>query len=48
MNVVVAPGAQANVQRGVQRIHAMAGRAGARNANQALQGADPALVQILQ
>ena len=48
VNVIVAPGMQANVQPGVQRIQAMAGRGGVRNANQSLQGADPALVQILQ
>ena len=47
INIVAAPGAQAaNAQRGLQRVKVMAGRG--RNANQALQGADPALVQILQ
>ena len=40
-----APGRQAaNAQRGIQRVNAMA----ARGRNPALQGADPALVQILQ
>ena len=48
MNLVVAPGGVPNVQRGIQRIQNMAGRPGPRNANLALQGADPALVQILQ
>ena len=47
VNIVVAPGGQAaNAQIGLQRINAMAVRG--RNANQALQGADPTLVQILQ
>ena len=47
VELIVAPGQQAgNVQRGLQRVQAMAGRG--RNANQGLQGADPALVQILQ
>ena len=46
-NIVVAPGGLQNIQRGVQRVQRMAGRS-ARNANLALQGADPALVQILQ
>ena len=48
MDLVVAPGGVPNVQQGLQRIQRMAGRPGAHNANQALQGADPALVQILQ
>ena len=51
VNLTVAPGRRANLQWGVQRVQAMAGRGAARNvnqANQALQGADPALVQILQ
>ena len=43
----MAPGRQgANTQRGLQRVQAMAGRRGNQNPN--LQGADPALVQILQ
>ena len=51
VNLTVAPGRQAaNVQWGRQRVNAMAGRG--RNQPQpqpqALQGADPALVQILQ
>ena len=46
VNIIAVPGAQAaNAQLGLQRVNAMAGR---RNNNQALQGADPALVQILQ
>ena len=45
VDIVAAPGDQAaNVQRGLQRLNTMAGR----GRNQALQGADPALVQILQ
>ena len=45
VDIVAAPGGQAtNVQRGLQRLNAMAGQ----RRNQALQGADPALVQILQ
>ena len=45
VDIVAAPGCQAaNMQRGLQRLYAMAGR----GRNQALQGADPALVQILQ
>ena len=45
VDIVAAPGGQAaNTQRGLQRLNAMAGR----GRNQALQGADPALVQILQ
>ena len=45
VDIVAAPGGQAaNVQRGLQRLNAMAGR----GRNQVLQGADPALVQILQ
>ena len=44
-DIVAAPGGQAaNMQRGLQRLNAMAGR----GRNLALQGADPALVQILQ
>ena len=47
VNIIAAPGAQAaNAQLGLQRVNVMAGRG--RNNNQALQGADPALVQILQ
>ena len=47
VDIIAAPGGQAaNAQRGLQRVQAMAGRG--RNANQALHGADPALVQILQ
>ena len=43
----MAPGRHGgNAQRGLQRVQAMAGRRG--NQNQNLQGADPALVQILQ
>ena len=52
VDIVVVPGRQAaNAQRGLQRVQAMASRGGGRNANQAnqaLQGADPVLVQILQ
>ena len=51
VNIIAAPGTQAaNAHTGLQRINAMVGRG--RNANpapnQALQGADPALVQTLQ
>ena len=47
INIVAAPGGQAaNAQIGLQRVNAMAARG--RNVNQALQGADPTLVQILQ
>ena len=47
VNIIAAPGTQGtNAQRGLQRVQAMAGRG--RNANQGLQGADPALVQILK
>ena len=47
VDITVAPGRQAaNVQLGRQRVNAMAGRG--RNQPQPLQGADPALVQILQ
>ena len=47
VDLTVAPGRQAaNLQRGRQRLNAMAGRG--RNQPQPLQGADPALVQILQ
>ena len=45
VDLTVAPGRQAaNAQLGIQRLNAMA----ARGRNPALQGADPALVQILQ
>ena len=45
VDLIVAPGGQAaNTQRGMQQLNAMA----ARGRNPALQGADPALVQILQ
>ena len=47
VDLIVAPGRRAaNVQLGRQRVNAMAGRG--RNQPQPLQGADPALVQILQ
>ena len=47
VELIVAPGRQAaNVQLGRQRVNAMAGRG--RNQPPPLQGADPALVQILQ
>ena len=47
VDLIVAPGRQAaNLQHGRQRINAMAARG--RNPPQPLQGADPALVQILQ
>ena len=47
VDIIVAPGRQgANAQRGLQRVQAMAGRRGNQNPN--LQGADLALVQILQ
>ena len=43
VNIIAAPGAQAtNAQLGLQRVNVMAGRG--RNNNQALTGADPALV----
>ena len=49
VDIIVAPGGRAaNTQRGLQRIQAMAGRGRQQNQNQNLQGADPALVQILQ
>ena len=45
-DLTVAPGRQAaNMQLGRQRVNAMAGRG--RNQPLPLQGADPALVQIL-
>ena len=47
VTLTVAPGGRAtNVQLGRQRVNAMAGRG--QNQPQPLQGADPALVQILQ
>ena len=47
VDLIVAPGRQAvNVQLGRQRVNTMAGRG--RNQPPPLQGADPALVQILQ
>ena len=47
VDLTIAPGRRAaNVQLGRQRVNAMAGRG--RNQPQPLQGADPALVQILQ
>ena len=45
VDIIAAPGRQAaNAQRGIQQLNVMAGR----GRNPALQGADPALVQILQ
>ena len=45
VDIIAAQGGQAaNMQRGIQRLNAMAGR----RRNPPLQGADPALVQILQ
>ena len=49
VDLTVAPGGQAaNVQLGRQRVNAMAGRGRNPPQLQPLQGADPALVQILQ
>ena len=49
VDLIVAPGMQAaNLQIGRQRVHAMAGRGRNQPQPQPLQGADPALVQILQ
>ena len=49
VDIIVAPGRRGgNAQRGLQRVQAMAGRGRNQNQNQNLQGADPALVQILQ
>ena len=49
IDLTVAPGRQAaNAQCGIQRLNAMAGRGRNQPQPQALQGADPALVQILQ
>ena len=45
----MAPGRRAaNIQLGRQRVNAMAGRGRNQSQPQPLQGADPALVQILQ
>ena len=49
VNLIVAPGRQAtNVQLGRQRVNVMAGRGRNQPQPPPLQGADPALVQILQ
>ena len=49
VDLMVAPGGEAtNAQHGIQRLNAMAGRGRNQPQPQALQGADPALVQILQ
>ena len=49
VDLTVAPGGQAaNVQLSRQRVNAMAGRGRNPPQPQPLQGADPALVQILQ
>ena len=49
VDLTVAPGRQAaNAQRGLQCLNAMAGRGRNQPQPQPLQGADPALVQILQ
>ena len=49
VHLTVAPGGRAaNVQLGRQRVNAMAGRGRNQPQPQPLQGADPALVQILQ
>ena len=49
VTLTVAPGRRAaNVQLGRQRVNAMAGRGQNQPQPQPLQGADPALVQILQ
>ena len=49
VDLTVAPGRQAtNAQCGIQRLNAMAGGGRNQPQPQALQGADPALVQILQ
>ena len=49
VDLIVAPGRQAaNLQRGRQRLNTMAARGRNQPQPQPLQGADPALVQILQ
>ena len=49
VDIIVAPGRRAaNAQRGLQRVQAMAGRGRQQNPVPNLQGANPALVQILQ
>ena len=49
VHLTVAPGGQAaNIQLGRQHVNAMAGRGRNQPQPQLLQGADPALVQILQ
>ena len=49
VDIIVAPGRRGgDVQKGLQRVQAMANRGRNQNQNQNLQGADPALVQILQ
>ena len=49
IHIIVAPGrGAANAQRGLQRVQAMAGRGRQQNQIPNLQGANPALVQILQ
>ena len=49
VDLIVAPGGQAaNLQRGRQQLNAMAARGRNQPQPQPLQGADPALVQILQ
>ena len=49
VDIIVAPSRHSgNAQRGLQRVQTMAGRGRNQNQNQALQGANPALVQILQ
>ena len=49
VNLTVAPGCRAtNIQQGRQLVNPMAGRGRNQPQPQALQGADPALVQILQ
>ena len=49
VDIIVVPGWRAaNAQRGLQRVQAMAGRGRQQNPVPNLQGANPALVQILQ
>ena len=49
VDIIVVPGQRgANAQRGLQRVQAMAGRGRQQNPVPNLQGADPALVKILQ